>query len=564
MSEVILRRDGSGRTSMPELGPRSFAATSDQLVLAAGLFWTVAVNQPFLAAALRLHAGAQGSSWSFVLGLGLMLASLHVLLAGLVCSSKTVKPILALLTIVAAIALYFTQTYGVVLDPSMLRNALHTDFAETRELLSWRLVLDLLLYAGLPIALLAFARVPVRPWRSALKSRALLMTAALGVFAGTLLWQFQPLASAMRNHKEMRYLITPANALWSLGTVLVADARGATSPRQPIGLDAAPGPSWAAQTRPRLLVLVIGETVRGANWGLSGYARQTTPRLAQLPVLNFTDVSACGTSTEVSLPCMFAPVGRRDYDEARIRGSESLLHVLARAGVVVQWRDNQSGCKGVCAGLPTETVSPATAPGLCQGDRCWDEGLLRGLDARLQAMQGVQVLVLHMLGNHGPSYFRRYPAAFERFTPACHDDDLGRCSTEQIVNAYDNALLYTDHVLASLIGSLDAHAATVDSAMLFVSDHGESLGEKGLFLHGMPNPIAPREQTQVPMLMWWSSGFAQSAAIDRPCMQRRTAQPAQHDHLFHTVLGLLDVRAALYEPRLDLSQGCRNAAAAAL
>jgi len=390
------------------------------------------------------------------------------------------------------------------------------------------------------------------------------MAAALLVFAGALLWQFQPLASAMRNHKEMRYLITPANALWSLGSVLAADARGATRPRQPIGLDAAPGPSWAAHGKPRLLVVVVGETVRSANWGLNGYARQTTPRLAQLPVLNFADVSACGTSTEVSLPCMFAPVGRRDYDEARIRGSESLLHVLARAGVAVQWRDNQSGCKGVCEGLPTEVVNAATAPGLCQGDRCWDEGLLHGLDMRLQQMQGVQVLVLHMLGNHGPSYFRRYPAAFERFTPACHDDDLGRCSTEQIVNAYDNAVLYTDHVLASLIASLDAQASKVDSAMLFVSDHGESLGESGLFLHGMPKPIAPREQTQVPMLMWLSSGFAQTAAIDGLCMQRRAALPARHDHLFHTVLGLLDVRTALYEPRLDLTQGCRNTPAAAL
>ena len=563
MSELSLRREGSWRASNPVLDPR-FAVTSEQLIVAAGLFWALAVNQPFLAAAMRLHTSAQGSSWAFVLSLGLMLASLHMLLVGLVCTSRTVKPILALLTLVAAFALHFTQAYGVVLDPSMLRNALHTDLAEARELLSWRLALDLLLYSGLPIALLAFARVPARPWRAALLCRARLMGVALAVFVGALLWQFQPLASAMRNHKEMRYLITPANALWSLGTVLAADAHGVTRARRPIGLDAAPGPSWAAQTRPRLLVVVVGETVRGANWGLNGYARQTTPRLAQLPVLNFADVSACGTSTEVSLPCMFAPVGRRDYDESRIRDSESLLHVLARAGVAVQWRDNQSGCKGVCEGLPTEWVSAATGPGLCQGDRCWDEGLLHGLDLRLQQMQGVQVLVLHMLGNHGPSYFRRYPAAFERFTPACHDDDLGRCSTEQIVNAYDNAVLYTDHVLARLIGTLDAHASKVDSAMLFVSDHGESLGERGLFLHGMPNAIAPREQTQVPMLMWWSAGFGQSGGIDRPCMQRRAAQPAQHDHLFHTVLGLLDVRTALYEPQLDLTQGCRNTPAEAL
>ena len=557
MSEFNPRGEPEPRSSWFGLGLR-FSATSDQLVLAAGVFWALAANRPFFAAASRAHSGAEGWSWGFVIGLFLMLASLHVLLAGAISTRRSVKPVLALLTLVAAVGLHFMQAYGAVLDPSMLRNAMRSELAETRELLSWRLALDLLLYAALPIALLACARIEPRPWRRALVSRGLLLAAALATFIGALMWQFQPLAALMRNHKEVRYLVTPVNVLWSVGSVLAADARGAARPRQPIGLDAAPGPRWAASTKPRLMVIVIGETVRAANWGLNGYARQTTPRLAQLPVINFPDTTACGTSTEVSLPCMFAPVGRRNYDEATIRGSESLLHVLARAGAAVQWRDNQSGCKGVCEGLPAEMVTSANAPGLCQGDRCWDEGLLRGLDERLQRAHGTQVLVLHMLGNHGPSYFRRYPPAFERFTPTCRNDDLGRCSAEEIINAYDNAVLYTDHVLASLIATLQANAATVDTAMLYVSDHGESLGEKGLFLHGVPNAIAPREQTQVPMAMWWSAGFGETAKLDRPCMLRRAAEPASHDHLFHTVLGLLDAKTALYEAQLDLSSACRR------
>ena len=538
-----------------------YAATSDQLVLGAAVFWALAFNQAFLAAASRAQgsadAGTGGLGLGLVLSLALMVVALHVLIAGLVSTRHSVKPVLALLTLVAASAAHFTRSYGTVLDPSMLRNVLSTDLAETRELLSLRLAVDLLLYAVLPIAVLLCARVERRPWRRALLTRAALMALALATLLGGVLWQFQPLSSLMRNHKEVRYLITPSNVLWSLGNVAVADARGAARPRQAIGLDAKPGPSWAGATRPRVLVLVVGETVRAANWGLNGYARQTTPRLAQLPVLNFPDTAACGTSTEVSLPCMFAPVGRRNYDEATIRGSESLLHVLARAGVAVHWRDNQSGCKGVCEGLSSEVVSSATAPGLCQGDRCWDEGLLRGLDERLQQARGVQVLVLHMLGNHGPSYFRRYPSAFERFTPVCRNDDLGRCSVTEIVNAYDNAVLYTDHVLASLVTTLEAKAATVDSAMLFVSDHGESLGEKGLFLHGIPHAIAPREQIQVPMTMWWSAGFGQAVNLDRACMQRRSSAPAQHDNLFHTVLGLLDVKTGLYEADWDLTRGCR-------
>jgi lipid A ethanolaminephosphotransferase len=192
-----------------------------------------------------------------------------------------------------------------------------------------------------------------------------------------------------------------------------------------------------------------------------------------------------------------------------------------------------------------------------------DEGLLHGLDDMLRQARGTQLLVLHQLGNHGPSYFRRYPAAFARFKPECRSDDLRSCTREQIVNAYDNALLYTDHVLAQLIRSLQARADTLDSALLYVSDHGESLGENNLFLHGLPYAIAPDLQKQVPMVMWLSPGYAASRPVDLGCLQARAARPAAHDHLFHTVLGLLDVSTALYQPDWDLGLPCRQAAPAA-
>jgi lipid A ethanolaminephosphotransferase len=541
-----------------------YGASANQLILATSAFWMLALNRPFFRAALRTQAGDGATPWALVAALAAALLALHVLLLGLVATRRSLKPLLALLTVVGVLAMHYSQAYGVVIDPSMVRNALHSDVAETRELLSWRLAGDLLLYAALPIVLLLPARVALRPWRQRWRERALLLAIAAAVLLLALLWQFQPLAAMVRNHRDMRYLVTPLNSFWSAGVVLAADARGAARPRQAIGLDAAPGAGWAARTRPRLVVMVVGETARAANWGLSGYSRQTTPQLAALPQLvNFAEVDACGTSTEVSLPCMFAPQGRRRYDESRIRGSESLLHVAAHAGVSVLWRDNQSGCKGVCSGLPHDSLNPGNAPGLCQGERCWDEGLLRGLDERLQALQGAspastQMLVLHMLGNHGPSYWRRYPVAFERFTPACREDDLGRCTQQQIVNAYDNALLYTDHVLATLIGRLAAHTGSVDSAMLFVSDHGESLGEKGLYLHGMPYAIAPREQTRVPMVYWQSEGFGQSAHLDIACLRERARAPVQHDHLFHTLLALLDVQTTLYDSELDLTRECRE------
>jgi len=257
---------------------------------------------------------------------------------------------------------------------------------------------------------------------------------------------------------------------------------------------------------------------------------------------------------------MFAPVGRRAYDEGRIRGHEGLLHVLARAGVAVHWRDNQSGCKGVCDGLPNDTVLALNPPGLCSDGRCLDEGLLFGLDQRLEQAKGTQLLVFHQLGNHGPSYFRRYPEAFARFKPACENDDLQHCTREEIVNAYDNAVLYTDHVLAQLITQLNARADRVDSAVIYVSDHGESLGENRLFLHGIPYAIAPDVQTKVPMVMWATRVFAQAAGVDLDCLRERSRASVSHDHLFHSLLGLLDVRTALYQPRWDVSAACRGEA----
>ena len=529
----------------------------EPLVLAVCAYWTLSANGAFFAAAIGERAPLAPSTWGYALAAGVMLTALHFLLVAPFAWRRTVKPLLAILIALTALASHYMQRLGLYLDPSMLRNVLHTDVSEAKELLSWSLWTHLLLYAGLPLVLLSRVRIVERPWRRAawIRAAALLASAAAAVL--TLLAVFQPFASLMRNHKEVRYLITPANYLWSAAAVQMREARGAAAARQPIGLDAAQGPTWQTRSRPAVVVFVVGETARAANWGLNGYARQTTPELAQLPVINFTDVSTCGTNTEVSVPCMFAPVGRRDYDETRIRGSESLLHVLSRAGAAVHWRDNQSGCKGVCDGLPGDTVEALNLPGVCGEGRCLDEGLLAGLEQRLAQARGTQLLVLHMLGNHGPSYFRRYPPAYARFRPTCTHDDLQLCSREEIVNAYDNALLYTDHLLARLIGLLQASASTVDTAMVYVSDHGESLGENGLYLHGMPRAIAPEVQTHVPMVMWMSEGYAHTNGVDLACLRRRATQPAAHDHVFHTLLGLMDVHTALYEPAWDLAGGCR-------
>ena len=583
---------GSGavtNTDRPRRLPQSV-----RVLLAVCAFITLSANSGFFAAALRDRDIATPSTWGFALALAVGVFALHLLLASiawLVLPQRAFKAVLALMLVLAAVAGYFVRQYGVVLDPGMLENVVNTDMAETRELLSGTFALHLLLYAAVPLALLWRTPMPLLPWRRAWVWRLLLPVLAAVLTAGALLSMFQPFSALMRNQKSLRYQLTPANVVWSLGAV--AQRRLATPPgaRQAIGIDAVAGPVMAAAPRPRVLLLVIGETARAANWGLNAAkpglagnsARDTTPELARLPVLNFSDATACGTSTEVSLPCMFAPVGRRDYDEARIRNSESLLHVLARAGVHVHWRDNQSGCKGVCQGLPGDEVAALNIAGLCSGGRCLDEGLVADLDERLRALQrndgknggnggnggngtlgkDTYVWVLHMLGSHGPSYFRRYPPAFEHFTPVCKSDELRGCAPAEIANAYDNSLRYTDHVLATAVRTLQAHAASVDAAMLFVSDHGESLGEAGLFLHGMPYPIAPDVQKRVPWVMWFGEGFAAGLALDLACLRNKNAAPVAHDHLFHTVLGMVDVRTSVHEPAWDLINGCRNPPVAA-
>lgn len=525
------------------------------LAFLGSVYFALAGNRLFWEAALAGRDGGLWSTWGFAAALFVLLSGLHFLLLAPLLGRRTAKPLLGLLLLVVGGAGFFMEKYGVYLDPSMLRNVLKTDAREAGELLTADLPLHLLLVAGLPLLLLSRVQYEALSWGRTLVTRGAALVLALVLAGGAVFLVFPDLASLMRNHKEIRYLITPANLVYSLSRV--AGAEAAQGPRRPIGSDAALGAAWQGREKPALFVIVVGETARAANWGLNGYARQTTPALAGLGVVNFPRVSSCGTNTEVSVPCLFAPVGRRDYDEAHIRSSESLLHVLDRAGFKVLWRDNQSGCKGVCDGLPSESLSNAAVPGLCDGGHCLDEVLLQGLDRVLADGRGNRVLVLHQLGNHGPAYYKRYPPAFRRFLPACESDDLRRCSREEIVNAYDNALLYTDHLLARTIAFLKSQEKDYDTGLLYFSDHGESLGENNVFLHGVPYAIAPQEQTRVPMVLWLSPGFTRDFGVDVSCLRARAEGPASHDNIFHSVLGLLQVSTSIYERSLDLSAGCR-------
>lgn len=535
--------------------PRPTVST-EMLGFFASAYFAIVSSRLFWGAALQGQVAGSPSWLRMSLVLLVALVSLNLFLLCVILTRRTSRILLALLLFTSALATYFMGEFGVYLTPAMLRNAVHTQTSEAGELLSMKLLWHVLLEGGVPAALLWWARIRPDPWPAAAYRRVVALMSSVCLLFLAILFGYQDLAPLMRNHKEVRYLVTPANYLYSLTRSLTADAAQSSGAVLAVGADARLGPGWTPMRKPLLFVIVVGETARAANWGLNGYARQTTPELATLPVINFPTVDACGSDTETSLPCMFSAVGRRDYDESRIRRSESLLHVVRRAGFDVQWRDNQTGCKGVCAGLEYEQADQLDPAG-CPLDSCLDAVLLHGLPARWRGNLRNRLVVLHQLGNHGPAYYKRYPEAFRQFTPTCDTGEIRTCSIAEITNSYDNALLYTDHFLAQVIALLK-EAGAYDTALLYLSDHGESLGENGLFLHGIPYAIAPQVQTAVPMMLWLSEGFRHASGLDQECIRRRSGSRLSHDYLFHTVLGLLEVETAVHDRGYDLSADCRS------
>lgn len=523
--------------------------------------WMVAVlNVPWWSAVAANHSFADPATWGFLAAISVALIAVHFALLAPFVNSWTMRPLLGAIVVLATATAYFTQAYSVVLDPGMIRNILATDTREVTELVSLPALLGVALRSILPLAFLWWVRVKPRPLARAILIRTGLVAASLVIAVAAVLSVSRGLTSMMRNQREIRYLITPGNLLVGVAQQSLREARVAGVPRIPVGTDARQRHLVSATDKPKVFVLVVGETARAQNFGLFGYPRDTTPELSRLGVVAFSDVYSCGTSTEVSVPCMFSPYGRADYDEQLIRRSEGLLDVLVHAGVSVTWIDNQSGCKGVCEGTGIRFLKPDPYldPEACLGGQCLDGILVRELEVQLDSVRGDTVIVLHMMGNHGPAYHLRYPKEFRYFEPECATAELRDCAREEVINSYDNAIRYTDHVLAGMIGTLRAHSESLSAALLYVSDHGESLGEAGLYLHGMPYRIAPDTQKHVPMIAWISSGFASGQGLDSNCLRGRAGAHLSHDNLFHSVLGVLDIETSAYRLDRDIFMGCRG------
>jgi lipid A ethanolaminephosphotransferase len=545
-------------------------------------FWTLVFASPGVAGAHGAKVVAAVAAALFALTL-LMLLPLSL--------RWTLRPGLALVLLLSATAAFFVGDYAAVIDRHALASVYATDAREAGEWLSPRMLAFIAGFGALPAALLWWVRID---WRSApreLWSRLKLAALAFALLAFAAGLAGKDVASLLRNRMELRHIANPF-ALLAANLSYLDHARDAGRPFVRIATDARRGATLVPAERPVVLVLAIGESLRAASLDLNGYARDTDVDLHPLPIVNFGHVGSCGTNTATSLPCMFSDLGRAAYDDAEAKHRENLLDAMTRGGYDVLWIDNNTGSKGLAARATEIAAAAGADPARCNAAGCHDEVLVDRLKTVLPTIRRDTVIVVHLLGSHGPAYHARYPAAFSVFRPECRTSQLQDCSDAQLRNSYDNSVLYTTHVLAgiaSLLGgtqarfdrmpagalrcrALHGHAGSgacpplpqpvpaadpgIDAAMLFVSDHGESLGEKGLYLHGAPYAIAPDEQTHVPMLLWASSRFAARRRLDLDCVRRVADRPLSHDHVFHSVLALADVRTAARKPALDLFAGC--------
>lgn len=534
-----------------------------QLSLAGSLWLALPANWALWQHLGSLEAMRGMGGLVFGVGFALAIAATTLALLSVLGWGRLLKPTLILLLMAAAFGAHFMLAYGIVIDGSMLTNVLQTDAREAGDLLNLRLLATVLVLGVLPAWWVW--RVPLhrQPVRRHLLHHSLLLVGSVLVLLAFVAASFPTLAPLMRNHKEVRYLVNPLNSLYAMGQAVAGERAQRVSPLQPLAEDARQGDRFATH-KPPLILFVLGETARSDHFSLNGYARDTNPRLgAMTDIVSWCQVMSCGTSTAASLPCMFSHLGREAFVDSKDR-FENLLDVLQRAGLAVLWVDNQSGCKGVCDRVPTVPAAEVARAAGCSGDDCMDEAMLRVLDERIAALDAQRVtrgvvVVLHQMGSHGPAYSKRSAPARKAFVPECTTTHLQNCRSEELINAYDNSLRETDHFLAEAIGWLRTRERSHSTAMLYVSDHGESLGENNTYLHGLPYAIAPKVQKHVPMVAWLSPAMQAAARLPMDCLQRDRDRPLSHDHLFHSVLGLADVRTQAYRPALDFWASCAGA-----
>lgn len=526
--------------------------STTKLIISTSLFFVLCGNVAFFQHVFSVYPISL-QNIGFLSSLAAGLTAILTLFLTLITSRYTIKPTLMILLISTAFTAYFMDIYNVVIDDIMIQSMLETDWSETSDLISWKLFFYFILLGVVPSLFIYRVRLVHLPWKKTVLYKARDCVVPILILS-VMIFSFSKFyTSFFREHKSLRYYTNPSYYLYSIGEYAADIFSTHETGVKPLGRDAKVVEKHdEEQDRTELVILVVGEAVRADHLSLNGYERTTNPLLAQENLVNFSEMYSCGTSTAYSVPCMFSNFTRKEYSPRKGRTNENILDVLAHTDFIdILWRDNNSDSKGVALRVPYEDYSkPANNP-VCSDGECRDEGMLAGLDDYIDQHSGRDILiVLHQMGNHGPAYHKRYPQEFERFQPVCRTNQLEECTRQEIINAYDNTVLYTDYFLSKVIGLLKGYDKSHNTAMLYFSDHGESLGEKGLYLHGIPYAVAPKSQTHIGSLMWFGKGITDKFDVDT--IRQRKDQRHSHDNLFHTLLGVFEVETEVYSNELDI------------
>lgn len=523
---------------------RSFSINIEVYSILYMLYTLLAFNYVFFE---KIHELSQ--STMFTIGTFFVLWILLTICSLLLFWKWTVKPLSILFLLINSGVFYFVKNYHIAVDEEMLRNVLQTNPHETAELLNFTLLAYILVLGGIPafvISRLNFTETSI------FKQRGTVFVLCLVLFATIIVPNSKDVAQFVRNNKPVKYLLVPVNYIGAIISTVKHNMR-ANHEFTPIGLDSHFTKYWK-NDKPLLIVFVVGETARAANFSLDGYKRETNaPLIPYLNnIINFTNTTSCGTSTAVSVPCMFAKDNRTEFNNGSLDYTENVLDIFKKNDWRVVWLENNSDCKGVCTRV--ETYNPCASG----AGTCFDSVLTQEMQKQLTKPAQNTIMVMHQAGSHGPTYYKRYPQEFQRFAPVCNTEKLNQCTGEEIINTYDNTLLYTSQNLADIISLLKNDYPQYNSLLIYVSDHGESLGEYNIYLHSAPYSIAPKEQKQIPFFLWADDSVFNALQIDKQCLEETKNAPVSHDNIFHTLLGIGGISAQEYKQQLDLSHKCKK------
>ncbi|GAA0799178.1 phosphoethanolamine transferase [Psychrobacter piscatorii] len=513
------------------------------LIIIVALYLVATANIGFFEQVLNVYPFSKNVG--FILSITGLLFGLMWLVLQLLCYRPIAKPVLIALLVTAAICGYFTDAYGTIFDTNMLINSLETDQAEAMGLFAPSMVIRVLLMGVLPAFIISKIRLKRFTWQRSILQKTATLILSIAVIAACLLPFGDQYASFFRQHKQVRSYANPITPIYStikLGENYVNELRRPDTFTLH-ATDAKRVAPASSTTKPKLMVFVVGETARADHFGLNGYTRNTTPLLSkQSNLYSFKDAVSCGTSTAYSVPCMFSYANRENYDIDTAKYNENVLDTLSKQGVNVVWRDNNSSSKGVADRVTFEDFKTADTNPNCDVE-CRDIGMLDGFDKLVKSGSSPKdtpkdtLILLHQMGNHGPAYYQRYPKEFETYKPVCMTNELSKCDTQSVINGYDNAILYTDYFLDNVIDTLKTYEQDYDVVMVYMSDHGESLGENNIYLHGLPYKFAPDTQKHVPAVIW----SPDSNHIDADSLSSMSSQPVSHDFITPTLLSFFGI-----------------------